>query len=129
MDEAHARAKLEDLTAASTFPALSTEQIDRLLEEAKRTDADDRYPDDVDWDPTWDLNRSIAEGWRIKAGLVSNRHAFGANSGNYNPEQVFEHCMKMADYYAARQVSSIVLASDRWSGTGRLNAAHYEDAV
>jgi hypothetical protein len=129
MEEAAARAKLEDMVAASTFPTLSTEQVDRLLAEAKRTDKDGHAPDDDDWSGLYDLNYAAAAGWRIKAGMTSNRHSFGSNQGNYNPEQVFEHCMKMADHYAAKQVSSILLASDRWSGTGRLNAAHYEDAV
>lgn len=189
MDETTARAKLEDMVAASVFPQLAPEKIDRLLEEYRRTDSNDISPDDevewagetihelgdvvvptdrpgtawrvtlagttaatepvwpaagtiVDgtvtwsladdiavWDGTWDLNRAAAEGWRIKAGLVSNRHSFGSNQGNYNPEQLFEHCMRMAEHYGNKSFGSILLRSGRWSGTGRLNAAHYEDAV
>lgn len=81
------------------------------------------------WQGTWDFYRAAAEGWTIKAGLVSNRHAFGSNQGNYNPEQLFDHCMKMAEYYKAKLVSSIRLASGRWDGKGHINAAHFEDAV
>lgn len=76
------------------------------------------------WEGTWDLNRAAAEGWRIKAGLVSNRHDFGSNQGNYNPAQVFEHCMKMADYYASKSISSIKVESGRWDGRGGLPGAH-----
>lgn len=81
------------------------------------------------WGGAYDLNRAAAAGWRIKAASVSNRHDFGSNQGNYNPSQVFDHCMKMAEHYAAKGVSSIVLSSGRWDGSGRLNAAHFDDAV
>jgi hypothetical protein len=81
------------------------------------------------WTGTWDFNRAAAEGWQIKAGMVTNRHAFGSNQGNYNPEQVYDHCMKMVEFYRQKIVTSIRMASDRWDGSGRLNAAHYEDAV
>jgi hypothetical protein len=80
------------------------------------------------WYGAWDLNRAAAEGWRIKAGLVSNRHDFANNSGNYNPAQVFDHCMKMADHYNSKQIAAITLASGRWNGTGRIPGAHLEDA-
>ena len=80
------------------------------------------------WYGEWDFNRAAAEGWRIKAGMVSNRHTFGSNQGNYNPEQIFDHCMKMADYFAAKQTASVVLATGRWDGQGRLPGAQYEDA-
>lgn len=80
------------------------------------------------WFGEWDFNRAASEGWRIKAGMVSNRHDFGSNQGNYNPSQVFEHCNKMADYFAAKQVGSVVMASGRWDGQGRLPGAHWDDA-
>lgn len=80
------------------------------------------------WVGTWDFNRAAAEGWRVKAGLVSNRHAFGSNQGNYNPEQLFDHCMKMVDHYAARGMALITMDSDRWNGIGRIPGAHYDDA-
>jgi hypothetical protein len=76
------------------------------------------------WTGTWDFNRAAAEGWRIKAGSVSNRHDFGSNQGNYNPAQVFEHCLKMADYYAAKVISSINLTRGRWDGRGAIPGAH-----
>lgn len=81
------------------------------------------------WAPTHDLNKAAAEGWRIKAGLVSNRHSFGSNAGNYNPEQIHQHCLEMAALYAAKTVGAIVLESGRWDGRGRLPSAHYDDAV
>lgn len=80
------------------------------------------------WYGSWDLFRAAAEGWRIKAGMVSNRHAFGSNGGNYNPEQLFEHCNKMAEYYAAKTIGSIVQGTGRWNGSGRIPGAHWDDA-
>lgn len=81
------------------------------------------------WYGRWDFNRAAAEGWRVKAGMVSNRHDFGSNQGNYNPSQLFEHCNKMAEVYAAKTVGAIALETGRWDGTGRIPGAHLEDAV
>lgn len=81
------------------------------------------------WYGRWDFNRAAAEGWRIKAGLVSNRHSFGSNQGNYNPEQVFEHCNQMAAMYAAKTISAITQETGRWNGQGRIPGAHWDDAV
>lgn len=189
MIESEARTRLSDLVAATVFPALTVDQLTRLLRQARRVDADGYIPSsDVEWAPnhvyalgddvvpavrdgrvfrvstagtsgattepdwnadpvpdgtavlqeitafttawsgTWDFNRAAAEGWRIKAGLVSNRHQFGSNQGNYNPEQLFDHCMKMVDHYAARGIAVIQMAAGHWTGRGRLPGAHYEDA-
>lgn len=190
MNEAEARARLSDLVAATVFPTLSTEQVDRLLRQARRIDNDGHLPsetpewqpntdyalDDIlvpthhnghtykvtvaaksggvepdwptgsgesvshagvtytedgeePWTPTYDFYRAAAEGWDIKAGMVSNRHAFGSNQGQYNPEQLFDHCTKMAKLYRDRSIMTVRLESGAWDGTGRINAAHYEDAV
>lgn len=190
--EVDARARLVDMVAANTFPQLTTEQVDRLLRQSRRTDKYGWRPSwDTEWEPNidyavndvvvptirnghtyivtdpgtsgaveptwpktaqstvtldgvtyqeiteflavwwgrWDLDRAASEGWRIKAGLVSNRHQFGSNQGNYNPEQIFEHCNQMAEMYAARTVGAIVSESGRWDGSGRIPGAHYDDAV
>lgn len=190
MNEAEARADLEDMVAAAVFPTLDADQITRLLRGARRVDDNGRLPsEDTEWEPatvyavgdvivptvrnghayrvtdagtsgateptwptteggvvtldgveytedsgtvwvgTYELNSAASKGWRIKAGLVSNRHSFGSNQGNYNPEQVHQHCMAMADHYRDKQVASVVLASGRWSGSGGLPGAHLEDAI
>lgn len=81
------------------------------------------------WAPTYDLNSAASLGWRKKAGKVSNRHTFGSNQGNYNPEQVFKHCMDMADHFASKVVAMVAIPSRRWNGTGGLPSASNEDAV
>lgn len=80
------------------------------------------------WAGDWDLNRAARDGWRIKAGMVTNRHAFGSNAGNYNPEQIFAHCNQMAEYYSSKTIATLAMAGGRWDGTGRLPAAHFDDA-
>lgn len=186
MLETDARAKLEQITAASVFPTLDAATITRLLREARRVDDDDVLPsDDTEWEPshvyalndiivptirngheykatvagtsgatepvwptgssqgvadngitwteigtdnawqpTYDFNSAAAEGWRIKAGLVTNRHSFGSNAGNYNPEQVYQHCMEMAQYYANKKITTLVQERGRWTGKGQLPGAH-----
>lgn len=86
---------------------------------------EDVTDDHAIWSGPWDFNRAAAEGWRIKAANVSNRHDFGSNQGNYNPSQVFEHCVKMAEYYASRQIGTIDVESvRRWDGRGGIPGAH-----
>lgn len=190
MNEAEARQRLSDLVAATVFPTLSADQLNRLLRQARRIDNDNYLPsnepewlpefeygegysvtptapnghiyvvtvagtsgtteptwptgseetvtqDGVEytefgaslWTPTYDFYRAAAEGWDIKAGMVSNRHAFASNQGQYNPEQLFQHCQEMARMYRNRSIATVRLESGAWDGSGRINAAHYEDAV
>ena len=192
ISEVEVRARLVDMVAATVFPTLTDDQVNRLLRNARKQDKYGWRPSwDTEWQPNhvyavndvivpttrnahtyivsdpgtsgatepvwptdpqstvtldgveyteitdmlaiwwgrWDLNAAAAEGWRIKAGLVSNRHDFGSNQGNYNPSQIFEHCNQMAAMYAAKTIGSLSLESGRWDGSGRIPGAHYDDAV
>lgn len=59
------------------------------------------------WQPTYDLNAAAAEGWRWKAGRVSDRITFGSQGDSYNAEQMYTHCLEMAKYYEGRVVRSV----------------------
>lgn len=102
------------------------------------------------WSPTFDLAAAAAEGWRMKAGLVSDRFRFGDDGDSYDRNQVFEHCARMAELYdrkaaggelvigapsaGAAGISSIplsrgrratldadrVISLDQWNGSGPL---------
>lgn len=87
---------------------------------------EDITDDTTAWAGSWDFYRAAAEGWRIKAGNVSNRHDFGSNQGNYNPAQVFDHCIKMADLYAAKTIGTINVERpiSQWDGRGGIPGAH-----
>lgn len=63
----------------------------------------------VAWALTVDLAAAAAEGWRWKAGRCSNRFAFSADGERVDHQQVMEHCLKMADYYARQGAQSIAV--------------------
>jgi hypothetical protein len=98
--------RLETMTAASEDPELSSLEIDALLAMCRLADSSGRAPTDLDWTPTWDLNRGAAEGWRWKAGKAASRFDFGADGAQYNRSQVAAACERMAMHYARRIVCS-----------------------
>lgn len=106
MNEAEARARLEAMVAADEEPALSFQEIAALLAMSKLVDAYGRAPSDPAWEPTWDLNRGAAEGWRWKAAKLAARYDFDADGQSFQRSQAFEHCERMAEMYRRRIVSS-----------------------
>lgn len=93
---------LKKLTAWDTEPELSEDELDELLAGHSRADADGVSPEDVDWEPTYDLNAAAAAGWLIKAGRSSG-------TTETDPEtiavtsRVFENCLKLAGIYSAKR--------------------------
>lgn len=77
------------------------------------------------WMPTYDINVAAAEGWRWKAGRVTDRVSFGSQGDNYNAEQVYLHCLEMAKYYQSRIIGSAQVVTGRtapvYTGLPRAN--------
>jgi len=57
---------------------------------------------------TYNLNRAAAEVWETKAAHASKGYAFTADGATYNRQQVYEHCLRMADRY--RNLSGVKVA-------------------
>lgn len=55
--------------------------------------------DPAAWQPSYALAAAAAEGWRVKAGLVSDRFRFADEGDSYDRQQIFEHCVRMAEMY------------------------------
>lgn len=72
------------------------------------------------WSPTYDLAAAAAEGWRWKAGLVSDRFRFADGGDSYDRNQVFEHCNKMAELYEAKARGGGILVGDSGSAQSGL---------
>lgn len=51
------------------------------------------------WSPTWDINRAVARGWKIKAGKVAGAYDVGADGDNLARSQIHAHCLEQADSY------------------------------
>lgn len=68
------------------------------------------------WSPTYDLATAAAEGWRYKAGAVSDRFRFSQEGEGYDRNQIFEHCLRMAEIYERKR--GTILVGDVPTGAG-----------
>lgn len=110
MDAAAARVRLKAMTTADSAPVLSVDELTALLSMAALADADGRAPTDVAWDPTYDLNRAAAEGWRWKVGkLAGSAFDFTADGATFDRSQMVTHCEKMIAQYQRKIVGSAVV--------------------
>lgn len=107
----------EDLTAADRLavmvasteePLLSEDELADLLEQSRRPDADGNNPDAEDWQETYDLDSAAATGWEWKAGRATPGFSFGEDGQMFSRQQVFDHCMAMADRYRRSSGSATV---------------------
>lgn len=101
MTEDQARARLERMVAAGTFPELDTDEITDLLDQARQPDSAGRAPTDDAWEPTFELYRAAAEGWRWKAGKVAPDYSFGIDDQTSHQSDIHKHCLAQVTMYAA----------------------------
>lgn len=123
MDLAIATARLNRMTASSTEPVLSPEDIEALLEQFAVVDSFGALPTDPDWDSTWNLTGAAAEGWLWKAGRVSDRFDFGSDVQRFSRNQLYTHCMQMHAEYARRNAASVDVGGwyEDWAIIGNMN--------
>lgn len=55
-----------------------------------------------------DLAATAAAAWRVKAGDVAGWYAANIDGSFLSRQQVWEHCMTMADHYSAKSGASLV---------------------
>lgn len=111
MTEAQARARLTRMIAMDTEPLLTADDLDLLVEIAKKPDSDGRTPSDVDWVETWDLNHAAMTGWEWKAGKASAGIAFSEDQQSFSVQQIYDHCMAQAHHYARGTGGSVTVDS------------------
>lgn len=99
MDELAARAHIERMTSASSLPELGADEIEGLVESAKRRDGQGRLPTDPEWSPTWDLDESIGRGWRIKAAAAAALHDVNLQGLSFSQSQLYKQCVSQAEAY------------------------------
>lgn len=100
------------MVAASVVPTLTTDEVDDLLDQARRADSSGLAPSDDDWEPTWAFGSAAAAGWRLKAGKVTGEFSFASDGQTHNRNEVHEMCLAMADRYSRSAVGSIPLLAD-----------------
>jgi len=75
-------------------PTLSSGEISDLL--------DDYTREDDDGNDVYSLHESAESGWRLKAVKVSGDYHVSFDGQSLHREQVFAHCIEMANYHAGR---------------------------
>jgi len=107
MTQAEAEDKLILMVLAEEDPALSDEQVESLVELARRPDAEGLTALEEGWTPTWDLNFAAAEGWRRKAGIAATRFNFSEDGQTFQRAQIYAHCIAQAEAYASKGMGAI----------------------
>lgn len=99
--------RLKKMTAAESEPLLSSDELDDLLLQFRKTDANGKTPDETGWIPTYRLNAAAAEGWRWKAAKASELVSVDLDGERMSSNQIFEHCERMARMYSRRGAFSL----------------------
>lgn len=102
MDRTVARQRLERMTAASSDPTLTEDELGELLADAARPDTGSRLPDDDQWEPTYDLNSAAAAGWELKAGKAAADYDFSRDGASHARSQVQKMCLAQAALYRGK---------------------------
>ena len=102
MDLATARARLARLCASTEAPTLTVDDLDDMLAQAARADADGRRPADDGWTPTYDLDAAAVLAWEAKAAKVAGHFSFTADGASFDKGKVLENIQAMIKYYGGR---------------------------
>lgn len=95
--------KLKRMTAWTTEPALSENDLEGLLAAAALEDANGLAPLNEEWTPTYDLNAAAAQAWLTKAARASALVEVDPPGSGIVTSKVFENCRAMARVYAVKR--------------------------
>lgn len=98
MTQADALMHLQILAQWQTHPALSREELQVCLMQAKCGES-------------WDLNQAARQAWLLKAGKASDHHATTVDGRRFDAQQVHANCMAMAETYRKRIVGTYTVES------------------
>lgn len=123
MTEAEARARIEDATQWQASPALTAEEVDRLVARARVADADDVAPGDDGYIATFteaSLNAAIRDGFLMKAAKVAGQEDVSAGGASARRSQKADALRRQGQGYAGigavTLTTATALASERRAG-------------
>lgn len=124
MERDAARDRLERMVAKDSAPALSDQDIEKLLDDARRPDLYGRGPDDANWVGTYDLNAAAAAGFRMKAAKVAGDFDFSADGASFDKGKVAKQLDDHAE--VLEKASATALAASALGSTRILSPTHGE---
>jgi hypothetical protein len=96
MTRSEAQGYIERSACAFTDPALTPEQLQDLVEMARK-------PGEEDGSSAYSTKarcaRAVARGWRLKAGNASDRFTFMVDGQQFTRSQVQANCQSQAEYW------------------------------
>jgi len=84
---------------ADAVPELDSDELAQALMVGAVIDADGMPPADPHWTPTFDLNRSAAAAWRLKAAKVASDYTITIEGRELNRAQMIDNFLKLAKEY------------------------------
>lgn len=91
-------------------PVLEADELDTLFTPLKVADANGVEPGEAGYIPTYDdtnLEAYIGKGWLAKATKVAGDYQFSDNGLSLHRDQVYTHCVEMAEKYGETEMCSL----------------------
>ena len=88
------------MTAWSSEPVLSEQEIDALLNQFSLADAGGLTKADAQWVPTYNLRAAANEGWTWKMGRCADQVSSDLDGDRMSSNQLFDHCAAMVKKYS-----------------------------
>jgi hypothetical protein len=104
---------LELMLANDVEPILDVETIDELLARSLVRDSAARWPGEVGYEDTHDLNRAAARGWRMKAARVAGDYDLDVDGKGLKRSEMVASFLTMAKAYASLGRPRAVQLEDR----------------
>ena len=89
--------------------ALTSDQIQELLDISRLVDSEGRSPNDEGYVPVWDFNHAAYRGWLLKAGLAAAKISFSSEGARFDRDQYMKHCEVMVKFYGRHLAGSVRL--------------------
>lgn len=99
MTQPQALEHLKLLVQPNLDPKLQVSELQDCLNQSRKMDSAGKAPVDTGWIPTWDLNYAAMLAWQMKMAKAASYFGFKDNEQQFNPQQVFAQCEKMATLY------------------------------
>lgn len=102
MTDADVKNELTSRLDATTWPVLTSTDLDGLVAKCKLKDAAGLAPSATGWAPTYNVDLGELAGWRLKMARVASRYNSATDGTTLNRGDLIKQYKMMADEVAAR---------------------------
>lgn len=113
MDRPTAEAHLRLFAAVEEEPSLAQNEIEIILDMARRPDAEDVVHTDATWVPTFDIHFAIVKAWEAKAAKAAAKYTFLQGGNQFIRSDMIRHCLTMAGQWRRGVHDSLLIAASQ----------------